>query len=129
MITEFIVAKVSTTYNAIIDRLILYEFCAIVCIWYLYKKMPSEDGPITVRGRQLEAKYYHSISLGTNREEEVLVSKVTKIEGNISDKRIEPIWELEAFPISKKYPNRCTHVNAHLKPHQKTTIKEFIMSH
>ena len=91
--------------------------------------MPSDASPITVRGRQLEAKYCHLISLNNDREEEVLMGEVTKIEGNIADQRTKPIGELEAFPISEKYPNGCTYVNAHLKPHQKSRVKEFLASH
>ena len=60
---EFIMAKVSTTYNAIMGRPILYDLCAITCIRYLCMKMPSENGPITINGRQIEPKYCHSISL------------------------------------------------------------------
>ena len=118
-----------TTYNAIVGRPILLEFYAIVCIWYLYIKMPSEAGLITVRGRQLGAQYYHFVSLVNNKEGEVLMSEVIEIEGNMAEQRTEPIGDLEAFAILEGHPDRCMHVNDHLEPHQKGKVREFLVNH
>ena len=82
MMAEFIVTEVSTVYNVIIGRPILYEFCAIICIRYLFMKMPYDNGSITIRGRQFEVKYCHSISLGSTDAEEVLLTEPMEVGSN-----------------------------------------------
>lgn len=52
----FQVVKLPLSYNAILGRLILYDFEVVTSILYLTMKFPTKAGVGVVRGRQEEAR-------------------------------------------------------------------------
>ncbi|XP_055961876.1 uncharacterized protein LOC130015552 [Mercurialis annua] len=61
--TLFMVVDMPLAYNVILGRPMLYNTGAVTCIKYLCMKIPTEEGVVTVKGRQDVAKQCYLASM------------------------------------------------------------------
>ncbi|XP_050207584.1 uncharacterized protein LOC126657006 [Mercurialis annua] len=105
--TLFMVVDMPLAYNVILGRPMLYNIGAVTCIKYLCMKIPTEDGVVTVRGRQDITKQCYLVSM---RE----VSAIETMEVPDSDEgKLEPHGKLERVKLTGITP-RSVQIGAEL---------------
>lgn len=126
----FLLVKLPLSYNAILERLILYDFEAVTSIQYLTMKFPIEARVKIVYGRQEEAR---AVYLATVEEQctptEEINPKVMKVRDERKEAMTKPMDKLETFPLSREESNKVFIINLSLKESQKEVAMALIWGH
>ena len=111
---DFVVVDIKSAYNLIIGRPLLVSLGAISSIRHLTLKFPTPRGVGIVRGDQLAAREYYSISLRGRGQlgaqtlaviaeiEETTAVEVPDFDPRVGEEQVdmEPVEELEEVPLS-----------------------------
>ncbi|XP_043809729.1 uncharacterized protein LOC122723055 [Manihot esculenta] len=126
----FLVVKLPLSYNAILGRLVLYDFEVVTSIRYLTMKFPTEARVGVVRGRQEKARaVYMATVADPSLAEGKFDSEVMEVRDEKREARTEPVGELETFPLAETETDKVFSFNAGLSKEQKTEAMALIRAH
>ncbi|XP_021617952.1 uncharacterized protein LOC110618996 [Manihot esculenta] len=126
----FLVAKLPLSYNAILGRLVLFDFEAVTSIRYLAMKFPTEAGVGTVQGSQKEARAVYLATVAElSSAEKRMDSEVLEVRDEKTEAKTEPVGELETFSLSEAETDKAFSLNAGLTKEQKAEVMSLIRGH
>lgn len=123
----FLVVKLSLSYNAILKRLMLYDFEAMTSIQYLTIKFPTKAGVRVVRARQEEARVVYLATVEEQYAQPKEVNpEVMEVRDEKKEVRAEPVDKLETFQLSKEEGYKVLSINSSLEESQREAAMALI---
>ena len=112
VLLTFTVVRVSSTYNAILERLRLNALRAVVSIYHLLVRFLTKNGIKKIRGDQQLARRCFMISTKNNQSEDFLC--IDKLDQRENEERDEPAKQLVSIPLKEEDPEKTVQIGSQL---------------
>ncbi|GKV25969.1 hypothetical protein SLEP1_g35338 [Rubroshorea leprosula] len=138
---RFLVVKMASSFNVVIDRPILTEIRAVVSQSHLCMKFPTPMRIATLRGNQEVARHCYITSVkqpkkGKDQTPEVIPQRIpdnqqvmgVEIVDNQPDDetRVAPVEDVEEVHIDDRDPSRKTQIGTRLNPEERAELIAFL---
>ncbi|XP_021598919.1 uncharacterized protein LOC110604945 [Manihot esculenta] len=128
--TVFLIVKLPLSYNAILERSMLYNFEAMTSIRYLSVKFPTKAGVKIIQGRQEETQAVYLAMVDEQcAQSEEMIPEVMKVRDERKEAKTEPVDKLETYSLFGEESDNTFSINSSLEESQKEAAMALIRGH
>ena len=123
---DFLVVRMPSAYNAILDRSGLNVLRAMVSTYHLKLKFSTSQGVGEVRGDQVLARHCYNIALQRNGQSDPCPIDGLDTRDDLTEERGEPIEDLVSIPLNDRNEEHVVKIGSNLREEVRTQLINFL---
>ncbi|KAK3036388.1 hypothetical protein RJ639_032157 [Escallonia herrerae] len=126
LMLDFMVVKVPSTYNAILERPALNQLQAVVSTYHLKMKFPIENGIGEVKGDQTTARQCYVTSCRSKNKEALIIEDLRE---DTKMQRGEPVENLVSIEVYPRDEDKTVRIGSNLKEDTKLELVNLLRTY